>query len=318
MRKAAVYILKVMGLKKPVKRIRSEWTTMLKILRVHWEDFLRFRSYSSALHFTSEAQRISEVLRHVHGLEKGLAMPTRRRTFGIEHISETRRMLSEVSKSPENNWIWNYSEEVISKVERWNLDNQYDPRSSPGLRFLRKQEVIESGPRSPERFFGTRRSVRKFSEEPIPKEQLLRAIQLATEAPSACNRQSSRVRVYSGDMMQNVLRIQMGSSGFGHLASAVIVVTSDLRCFFRNGEQKQPFVDGGIFLMSLIFAFHSLGMGSCALNWSVDRNQDLALRKYIKLPDHEVVIALLAIGMLNTEYEVAESRRRPLSEVLMN
>ena len=117
--------------------------------------------------------------------------------------------------------------------------------------------------------------------------------------------------------MQGVLAIQMGSSGFGHLASSVIVVTSDLRCFFRNGEQKQPFVDGGIFLMSLILAFHSLGIGSCALNWSVDRQQDTALREFIGLPDHEVVIALLAVGMLSEEYEVAESRRRPVSEIII-
>ena len=310
----------MLGLKNLLKQIigtfYSRQLLRYEIGRIYWIDFQRFLKYSSALEFSAAAQRRSEILRHVHALEKGLAMPSRKKTFGLEHIAAIKGLVENVKPVSDAKWICDYATEIINEVENWNRGQSVAPAFT-GLRIMKRDQILRTLPGSPEAFFQSRRSVRKFSIEPVKPEILARALTLAMEAPSACNRQSSRVRYYQGADMQVILNIQMGASGFGHLAGAVAVVTGDLHCFFRNGEQHQVYVDGGIFVMSIIMALHSLGLGTCALNWSVDSSQDVALRKAIQLPANEVVVALVAIGHLPAEFEVAESRRRPVCEVLL-
>ena len=68
--------------------------------------------------------------------------------------------------------------------------------------------------------------------------------------------------------------------------------------------------------MSFIYALHSLGVGSCCLNWSVEPRLDEAIRQIRGLPPDHAVIMLLAIGLLPPELLVAQSPRRPVEQVL--
>jgi hypothetical protein len=68
--------------------------------------------------------------------------------------------------------------------------------------------------------------------------------------------------------------------------------------------------------MSLVWALHSRGIGSCYLNWSAELEQDLKLRQVADIPDSENIITLLAVGNLPDRFLVAGSPRRDLSDVL--
>ena len=57
-------------------------------------------------------------------------------------------------------------------------------------------------------------------------------------------------------------------------------------------ERNQGWIDGGMFAMSLIYAFHALGIGTCCLNWAVDSRTDRTLRSVVSMPDHEAVIMM--------------------------
>jgi len=116
---------------------------------------------------------------------------------------------------------------------------------------------------------------------------------------------------------QQALDWQPGNKGFGHLASRGLIVTADLQSFSGTGERNQPFVDGGMFAMSLLYALHALGLGACPLAWSMRPAQDREMRKALGIPDSEAVIMMISVGHLPDSLQVAKSHRMPIEHVLV-
>ena len=166
-------------------------------------------------------------------------------------------------------------------------------------------------------FIGSRHSVRQFAGGEIPDQAIREAVVLAQKTPSVCNRQAWRVHSFSDrDDIARLLEIQAGSRGFGGQSSTVLIVTCDLTSFVEVAERYQAWIDGGMFSMSLCLALHSLGYGTCCLNWSKERGDDLRLREAAGLPPTEQVIMLIAVGTLREEFQVACSPRLPTDQVL--
>ena len=167
------------------------------------------------------------------------------------------------------------------------------------------------------RFFASRYSVRHFSGEPISGLAIRRAVEIAQKTPSVCNRQSWRVHAFSSpEVMARLLAIQSGSRGFGEQASALLVVTSELQTFLGVPERYQPWIDGGMFAMSLCLALHDQGYGVCCLNWSKMPHEDRALHEAADIPASEQIIMLLAVGTLPEKFSVARSYRPGVDHVL--
>jgi hypothetical protein len=135
--------------------------------------------------------------------------------------------------------------------------------------------------------------------------------------PSVCNRQAWRVYVFTDDEdKRRVLQHQNGNRGFGDRISQLLVVTCDLSAFVTIGERAQAWVDGGMFSMSLVYALHFAGLGTCCLKAPNEIREDRALRRVCGIPDCEVVIMMIAVGHLIEEFAVAQSARRALEEVV--
>ena len=166
-------------------------------------------------------------------------------------------------------------------------------------------------------FFARRHSIRQFSAEPVAAVLVAQAVAMAQKTPSVCNRESGMVHAaFEPGIKERLLALQNGNRGFGDQAGCVLVVTSRLDTFLSVGERYQGWIDGGMFAMSLVYALHSLGLGSCCLNWSVEPEADIALRRVGGIPDDQLVIMLLAVGHLPERLRVAQSPRRPLDDVL--
>ncbi|EAZ90593.1 nitroreductase family protein [Crocosphaera chwakensis] len=141
---------------------------------------------------------------------------------------------------------------------------------------------------------------------------------MAQKTPSVCNRQSSKVYVFSRDEdKQKILSYQNGNRGFGEQASKVLIVTSNMEHFTSIGERNQCWIDGGMYAMSLVYALHSLGLGTCCLNWSVECRVDKQLREVAEISDSEAVIMMIAVGHLTDELKVAQSPRKKIEDVLI-
>ena len=117
-------------------------------------------------------------------------------------------------------------------------------------------------------------------------------------------------------LVDKVLSLQNGNSGMENIQS-VLVVCSTLTSFFDSNERNQPYIDGGIYLMSLLNSLHYKNIASCTLNWAVNKSQDNKLRKLLNIDNSRVVISFIGIGSYNKEeIKVASSYRKPLKNIL--
>jgi nitroreductase len=165
-------------------------------------------------------------------------------------------------------------------------------------------------------FLESRHSIRNFSGAPVDATLIAEACAMAQLAPSACNRQGGHAHCFNTpELVQKVIGLQPGNRGFGHNAGAVIVVTGDTRAYADAGERRQAIVDAALFGMTLVYALHSLGLGTCMLAWNAAPDVDDALRAAARLDDAEDVAMLIAVGHLPDTLNVPVSTRYPTGTV---
>ena len=83
-------------------------------------------------------------------------------------------------------------------------------------------------------------------------------------------------------------------------------------------ERNQPFIDGGLFMMTLLLGLSQVGLGSCSLNTAMNSERENAIRKILGIPDDEVFIAFVATGHYNPAILTPQSKRIPVDEVLIS
>lgn len=156
------------------------------------------------------------------------------------------------------------------------------------------------------------------SQEEVDLATIEKAVSMASFTPSVCNRQNWKVFVFtSAEDKRRVLAFQNGNRGFGEQASKVLGVTTGLQGFVSPGERNQCWIDGGMFAMSLLYALHSMGVGTCSLNWSVEMETDQGMRAAAGIPDSHAVIMLIAVGHYPAHLRVAQSPRKQLGDIVV-
>jgi len=309
-----------------------------RLLRQHLYDFSRVRKYSSAVRLGDSKEKLSALLTMAfHSLEKGMSLSQPRPGFGQAHvrtvISRLDRYLTFVGPDDlaavslnvlrsyqrfnhRNNVSLPWLDEAVLKFSQ-RISNADRAETGGGVRDMSKEQFLQAAKIDLEAFFQERCSVRQYSKESVAPETLEKAVRMAQKSPSVCNRQSSRVWILSTEReVSDALNIQGGARGFDSEVSTVLVITSDLSAFQSSGERNQCWIDGGLFAMSLIYALHSLGLVSCCLNWSKTRDTDLRFKDRFKIPESESIIMLLSVGHPVDSFQVAQSWRKPLAEII--
>lgn len=312
----------------------------LRMLPNYLYDFRRFLVYSGMNKSRAfQSERAAHITLFYHQVEKGLSLANPRPGFGMTVIP---RLLSDVDAyisayglvSPATTALaalqsyvdfnCRVGHEASYVCERLGQIKQKHGVSSEdsaawigGVTTVSRASLAEARASSFVEFFESRYSVRNFAGGVVPEGDIRKAVALSQKTPSVCNRQSWRVHAFSGaPKMQELLEIQSGSRGFSENVSTVLVVTSELGAFVEVAERYQPWIDGGMFSMSLCLALHDLGYGTCCLNWSKERGDDVRLRNAAKLPPSEQVIMLIAVGTLPEKFDVARSYRPQVEHCL--
>ncbi|MCC0179590.1 nitroreductase family protein [Waterburya agarophytonicola K14] len=180
-----------------------------------------------------------------------------------------------------------------------------------------KQELVESTRLDLSGFFASRHSIRNFTNNSVSLDLISQAVQMAQFTPSVCNRQAARISVlHTAEDKEKALSYQNGNRGFGHTADKVLVISSNLKSYNSVGERNQCWIDGGMFAMSLVYALHSLGLGTCCLNWCVENDVDRSFKQELSIPDSDAIAMLILVGYMPDKIQVATSRRKHLEEVL--
>lgn len=277
------------------------------------------------------------IIKEYHAIEKGLAMLDPRPGFGEARVSALADVVEE--------YIKNYGIDSVTSItaftlrEYLNFDIAYrkipeylsrklesliarcDESSTSktgGTKIIPRTEITETLNFDYAGFFKSRHSVRDFSEEPVPTQQILNAIDTARYTPSVCNRQAWKVYVIEHsnlELKKKLLNVQNGNRGFGEHISSLIVITGKLSSFFAY-ERNQVFIDGGMFAMSIVLSLHAEGLGVCCLNTSYAVKQYEAFRTSMQMDSDCVPIMFLAVGNLKEDFKVAISERKPLTDIV--
>lgn len=187
-----------------------------------------------------------------------------------------------------------------------------------GVLTITRQDILNAAHMDLKDFFNARHSIRQFAPDEVDMSLIEQAVAMAQKTPSVCNRQSSKVYMFSSfEDKKRVLSYQNGNRGFGEQISKVLIVTSNVEHFTSIGERNQCWIDGGMFAMSLVYALHSLGLATCCLNLSIERNTDQTLKRAANIDDKEALIMMIAVGHLPKNLKVAQSPRKDICEVLI-
>lgn len=272
------------------------------------------------------------LLRLTHTIEKGLSLRSPRKGFGQEKVMSLLGRLDdyltrygEVDKgflTYPLSTIGNYIEYTESQgVPVPEIKKVYEAllarsgvtvfTSSPSVQTVRKSDILPECGGDFESLLRSRHSVRYFSEEPLPDDVILKALDMAKRTPSACNRQAWKTYVLRGEDCHRLLTWQGGCKGFEAEIPVAVVVTCDLRAFLSY-EVHQAYVDGGLYAMNLINAFHSLGVGTIPLSLAFNQRKLKGLAAF-GVPENEVPIVIVGVGNLPDEFKVAASDRKDIS-----
>lgn len=281
--------------------------------------------------------RLSRLMIEYHRLEKGLTLPCPRPGFGKQSALQLLDDLNAVVDLKDAGFIANDALATLAEYIEFQrssgilepeLEQTYrrvlsrygqggQTQATSGTEAVNRQEILRSVSIDYGAFVGSRHSIRNFSDKPVDLSRIEQAVRWAQTAPSVCNRQTARVWVITRkDTVSKVVELQKGCRGFGEDIDKMIVITADLKRFVTVGERNQGWVDGGIFLMSLLLALHASGLGACPLNWCVEMDTDEDLRHLLGIPEEQSVIGLIAVGNLPDRLKVAKASRVPLEHIL--
>lgn len=163
-----------------------------------------------------------------------------------------------------------------------------------------------------ERLFNTRHSVRDFADTPVDMEKLKYAVSLALRAPSACNRQATKVYVISGEQ-----RAKAGG-GNEYYADKYLIICGCMSAYSLS-EMNDWIVSSAIFSGYLSLALHSVGIGSCCFRKAlVGKSQfNDNIRALCHIPENEQIVLEMAIGNYKDEFVVPVSQRRLPEDVIV-
>ncbi len=182
---------------------------------------------------------------------------------------------------------------------------------------IQKQNTIAKIKNSYEDFFSSRKSVRIFSKDPVDNKLIFNCVDNALKGtPSICNRDINKVYVIDNYSTRKlILSLQNGNLGFGIQAPKLLIITSKLNCFFSPMERRAPYIAGGMFSMSVVYALHASSLACCCLNWDVLPEKDIRLKNILKIKN-ETIIMMIAVGHYEDEYKVAVSKKQQLKNVV--
>lgn len=299
-------------------------------------DLGRFLKHSSTKDINQDHVALASFLTSAyHSVEKGLTMEVPRAGFGARKLPpiiaainalETSGYASHATRGARGSiqaYVKYHDEHSLPlptelETELRSFAASLEGQSLPGGAIaLSKRDVADATNFDYAKFVHTRASIRHFTGENVSPEAIRTAVGLAIKTPRSCNREMRRVHVaYEPDLRNHLLSYHHGNRGFGHKLGAVLIVTVDLREFDMIGERNQGWIDGGLFTMSLVYAFHAARLGTCLLNWSEDSEHDQLTREAFNIPDNEVIITFMGVGHMPEVVEVCASTAPSADDIL--
>ena len=286
--------------------------------------------------------------RNIHRLEKGLIMKPRKAVFALEYIEETQQSFFFAAKRPhhcqqELSWakyvlaeyyqcVDSDHNEILSRLhtdfKRWIDECDNDKSSDDGSEGTKKKNkntpYLYADLPSPEvnyqqflQFIKLRRSTRWFKPVRVCHEKLKQAVDVASQAPSACNRQPYQFYVIDQNpLLEQVSKLAIGSSGFAENIPCIIAVVGDYSNYEHVRDRHVIYIDSSLAAMQFMQALPTLGLSSCPLNWPELKVLDQKLSKILNLNKYQKTIMLIAVGEADESGGIPYSQKKSAEQLI--
>ena len=251
--------------------------------------------------------------RNIHRLEKGLIMEPRRDIFAEKFIEETvktyQRAISQgCLQSDEKKWFTDVLVEYFSVVKETDLiskakqlflqslvESEEEKRFIPYL--FDELPVTDIQYDELNKLFIKRRSVRWYQDKGVPMKMIEKAVNIATLAPSACNRQPYSFYVSkTKSKAVELAKCAGGTQGWSENIPCTIVVVGDLSAYPGERDRHLIYIDASLAAMQLMLALETLGLSTCAINWPDVKMAEQKMEELLGLKLYERPIMLLSVG----------------------
>ena len=243
-----------------------------------------------------------QLLMYVQKLEKSMHMPERRNSFGQDVATKIKQLLEDKNISSD------LKAAALLSLERYYLleTNKVKKIKLPSNSFDALKSISEK-----------RISVRNFSSKKVDIQKVIQAIEVAQQLPSACNRQPCEVIIIKNkELKKELLDMHCGSTGFGHLAPLLAVITFDKNAFFQANENDAGLLHVGIFSAGFILALEAQNINSCSLNWHVSEATDKKANELLKLSKNIKISLLILIGHSSGKPESYSYKQQDIYKII--
>jgi nitroreductase len=247
-------------------------------------------------------------------LEKGLSMRPRRTTFAVDYIEETLDKLASCKRQGvlgQEMSAW--ARDVLAEYFVATAESTSKAIVRARARFeqidLTSEICHNVGPHPAGRAEShldfaslkglvlSRESVRWFSAQSVPRTSIDSALDLAVEAPTACNRVPYRFLVFDDARdAQRVAAIAGGTTGYVENIPALAVLVGDLSAYVDERDRHLIYIDGSLAAMNFLLGLQAQGLASCCINWPDVRRREKQMSKLLGLLPYERVVMLIAFG----------------------
>jgi len=276
------------------------------------------------------------IRRNTHRLEKGLTMKPMRKLFAIDYIEETVSAFLNYPVSDDNRstamWCFDVLSEYFLQVERndhiCSLKNEFE--ECDNFKVIKGVAKIKRAPfMYGEKFTQTsfedfaslasaRHSTRWYMDKEVVMDEVEKCIEVASCAPSACNRQPFRYVVLNDKAKaSHVAGFAMGTGGYASNITGLIVVVGDLSAYPFDRDRHVVYIDASLSSMLLMLSFKAKGIDTCPINWPDIENREKKMDRYLKLQKYERPIMLLAYGYAERDSLIPYSQKKSAEQLVM-
>ena len=301
---------------------------LAKALPTDWYWLKRSVKYSML--YRGEEYLANRLLIMGHSVEKGITMPNRRYGFGYGVVRLLISLCNEYqTKYGTEKDAFQIALDDLREYLQIHKEASFElPKDIEGgitkLMTFKTGVNVDCKSVTKEEFFAytdfasfahSRHTCRWFSDEEISDETIRSVIELANTAPSACNRQSVRVKCVSGDKKNEILGMQNVNRGFGDHINKLLVVTF-LQPSWEYDIQSAGYLDAGIYTMNILYALHYHQLCACTLNAHLEVKNISKVQQILNLSPLEVPTVFIGIGKPLEKMMIAKSERIGIDNVL--
>ncbi len=276
--------------------------------------------------------------RNIHRLEKGLIMRPLKSVFALDYIEETQKafelaLQSAIHQSEELAWaksvLTKYYDTVSIEsndllIRLSNEFNQLEQQSIQGATISNKTPYqyheLASNPLSFDefsQFIELRRSTRWFKQTFVCRTKIKQAIAIASQAPSACNRQPYEFYVVDQQpLLSQVSKLAIGGGGFASNIPCLIAVVGDYSCYEHERDRHVIYIDASLAAMQFMQALPTLDLASCPMNWPELSVVDKKIAGLLKLPTYKKTIMLIAVGEPELDGGIPYSQKKTADQLV--